>query len=110
MAVIAPESPIQVLSVGMERNKKFSRMILPVGCISFRMAVSPHLCGWNWEDELTIDTATLWAKIKFKDFHCQYTNIILATASSQFLVMHYSDPHGTLYSGNGRGEEGGSFW
>lgn len=51
-----------------------------MGCISFRTAVSPHLRGWSWEDELTLDTSTLWAKPKFDEsYHQRISPIILAS-------------------------------
>lgn len=49
------------------------------------MAVSPHLCEWNWEDKLTLDISPSWAKTKFKDSHRQCTNI-LPSENSQLLV------------------------
>lgn len=84
MAVTDPELLIQVLTMGMERDKNFPRTVHPMlrhlsygGCISFGTAVSPRLCEWSWEDELTLDTSTLWAKTNFNDSHRQRTNIIL---------------------------------
>lgn len=67
-----------------------------MGCISFSN-------GWNWgfEDHL--------GYLK-PNSHGQSTNLPASENPSFFGHMHHSEPHGSLCSGNGKGEECGSSW
>jgi len=88
MAVSDPESVIQVLSMGMERDKKFPRTIQPM------LRHLSKACGMHLLQDVCLYpslwmelrkwahsryTPILWAKIKFKGSHHQCTNITLAS-------------------------------
>lgn len=100
MAATDPKSLIQVLSVGVERDKELPRTIRHLA-----KARGMHLLqyGWNWgfEDHL--------GYLK-PNSHGQSTNLLASENPSFFGHVHHSEPHSSLCSGNGRGEECGSSW
>lgn len=100
MAATDPESLIQVLSVGVERVQEFPRTNHHLA-----KARGMHLLqhGWNWGSEAHLDGLK-------PNSHGQSTDVLASEEPLFFGHLHLSEPHSSLCSGNGRGEEWGSSW